>query len=272
MTGTPDFLTRIIEQKRARLARAMSLRPLAELRGEALSVRGEATAHALRAVLGRERDFNVIAEIKRASPSLGDIRRDASPARVALEYEAGGAAAISVLTEEDHFRGSLEDLREVRAATTLPLLRKDFIVDEWQLYEAAAARADALLLIVAALDDATLARLRRITEDELGMDALVEVHTLEELRRAAVCGARIIGVNNRNLHTFEVSLETSVELAGHAPPGALLVSESGLRTHADLRRLKQLGYQGFLVGETLMRASDPAIALRALMMEETVVE
>jgi indole-3-glycerol phosphate synthase len=270
MMGTPDFLTRIIEQKRVRLARAMSLRALGEIREEASGVRRTAQPHALRAALEGERGFNIIAEIKRASPSLGDIRRDASPAEIARRYEAGGAAAVSVLTEEDHFRGSLEDLREVRAATSLPLLRKDFVVDEWQLYEAAAARADALLLIVAALDDATLARLRQIIEDELGMDALVEVHTGEELRRAGASGATLIGVNNRNLHNFEVSLETSVELAGHAPPGALLVSESGLRTHADLRRLKSLGYRGFLVGETLMRAGDPAGALRALSVEESV--
>jgi indole-3-glycerol phosphate synthase len=269
MTVTPDFLTRIIEQKRARLARAISLRPLGGLRDEALSVRGESRPHALRAALGGGAGFNVIAEIKRASPSLGDIRRDASPGGIALRYEAGGAAAISVLTEEDHFKGSLDDLREVRAATSLALLRKDFVVEEWQLYEAAAARADAVLLIVAALDDATLARLRRVAEDELGMDALVEVHTREELRRAASCGATVIGVNNRNLHTFEVSLETSVELIADAPPGALLVSESGLRTHGDLRRLKSLGYRGFLVGETLMRAGDPAEALRALLVGET---
>jgi len=272
MTGTPDFLTRIIEQKRLRLVHAQSLRTLAEVRDEALRVRSESRPHALRAALEGERDFNVIAEIKRASPSLGDIRRDASPAELALRYEAGGAAAISVLTEEDHFKGSPEDLREVRAATSLPLLRKDFIFEEWQLYEAAAARADALLLIVAALDDATLIRLRRIAEDELGMDALVEVHTHEELRRAAVCGATIIGVNNRNLHNFEVSLATSVELIEHAPAGALLVSESGLRTHADLRRLKSLGYRGFLIGETLMRAGDPTGALRALLTEEKVEE
>jgi len=272
MTGTPDFLTRIIERKRARLARAESLRTLADVREEALQARGAARPHALRDALNSERSFNIIAEIKRASPSLGDIRRDASPAEIAPRYEAGGAAAISVLTEEDHFSGSLEDLREVRAATSLPLLRKDFIVAEWQLYEAAAARADALLLIVAALEDAMLAHLRRITEDELGMDALVEVHTGEELRRAVGCGATIIGVNNRNLHNFEVSLETSVELIGHAPPGALLVSESGLRTHADLRRLKSLGYRGFLVGETLMRAADPAEALRALLAGESVDE
>jgi indole-3-glycerol phosphate synthase len=270
MTGTPDFLDRIIAQKRVRLTRAQSLRTLGEMREEACAVRSGARPHALRAALEGERRFNIIAEIKRASPSLGDIRRDASPARTAVQYETGGAAAISVLTEEDYFKGSLEDLREVRAAVSLPLLRKDFIFDEWQLYEAAASRADALLLIVAALDDATLARLRRITEDELGMDALVEVHTREELRRAADCGASLIGVNNRNLQSFAVSLETSVELIEHAPPGALLVSESGLRTQGDLRRLKSLGYRGFLVGETLMRAGDPAAALRALLAEESV--
>jgi indole-3-glycerol phosphate synthase len=264
---TPDFLTRIIEQKRMRLTRAMSLQPLEELRVAASNIRRDAQPHAFRSALARAGGFNIIAEIKRASPSLGDIRRDISPAALALEYETGGARAISVLTEEDHFKGSLQDLREVRASASLPLLRKDFIVDEWQIYEAAAARADALLLIVAALDDATLARLLRITEEELGMDALVEVHTAEELRRASLCGAKLIGVNNRNLHTFEVSLETSVELISHAPQDALLVSESGLRTQADLRRLKSLGYRGFLIGETLMRAGRPAEALRSLLGE-----
>jgi indole-3-glycerol phosphate synthase len=270
MIRASDFLDRIIAQKRERLTHAQSLRTLGEIREEADWVRSGARPHALRAALEGERRFNIIAEIKRASPSLGDIRRDASPTDTARQYETGGAAAISVLTEEDYFKGSLEDLREVRAVTSVPLLRKDFIFDEWQLYEAAAARADALLLIVAALDDATLARLCRITEDELGMDALVEVHTREELRRAASCGASLIGVNNRNLQSFDVSLETSVELIEHAPPGALLVSESGLRTQADLRRLKSLGYRGFLIGETLMRAGDPATALRALLAEDSV--
>ena len=267
MTRTPDFLERIIEQKRVRLAHAMKQWTLEELRAEAICVRSEAKPHALRSALERTGGFNIIAEIKRASPSLGDIRNDISPAGLAREYERGGAAAISILTEEDHFKGALEDLREVRAATSLPLLRKDFIVDEWQLYEAAAARADALLLIVAALDDTTLARLRGITEDELGMDALVEVHTAEEMRRTANCGAKLIGVNNRNLHNFEVTLETSVELIRQSPPGALLVSESGLRSQADLRRLRALGYQGFLIGENLMRADHPAQALRSLLAE-----
>jgi indole-3-glycerol phosphate synthase len=263
----PDFLTRIIEQKRVRLARAMSLQPVEELRAAASDARREAKPHALRSALARAGRFHIIAEIKRASPSLGDIRRDLSPAALAREYEAGGASAISVLTEEDHFKGSLADLREVRESTSLPLLRKDFIVDEWQIYEAAAARADALLLIVAALDDATLARLLRLAEDELGMDALVEVHTAGELRRAAGCGAKLVGVNNRNLHDFEVSLETSVELAARAPQDALLVSESGLRTQADLSRLSSLGYRGFLIGETLMRAENPCDALRSLLAE-----
>jgi indole-3-glycerol phosphate synthase len=265
----PDFLTRIIEQKRVRLARAMSLQPMEELRVAASDARGDAKPHALRSALEHAGRFHVIAEIKRASPSLGDIRRDFSPAALAREYEAGGASAISVLTEEDNFKGSLEDLQEVRASTSLPLLRKDFIFDEWQIYEAAAARADALLLIVAALDDATLARLLRLTEDELGMDALVEVHTADELRRAAGCGAKLVGVNNRNLHTFEVSLETSVELAARAPQDALLVSESGLRTQADLSRLASLGYRGFLIGETLMRAENPGDALRSLLAGES---
>jgi indole-3-glycerol phosphate synthase len=267
--STPDFLKRIIEQKRVRLSRAKSLQPLEELRAAASNARSEAQPHAFRSALERAASFHIIAEIKRASPSLGDIRRDISPAALAREYEAGGASAISVLTEEDHFKGSLEDLREVRASTSLPVLRKDFIVGEWQVYEAAAARADALLLIVAALDDATLARLLNITEDELGMDALVEVHTGEELRRASRCGAKLIGVNNRNLHTFAVSLETSVELVEYAPTGALLISESGLRTHADLSRLHSLGYRGFLIGETLMRAERPADALRALLADES---
>jgi len=272
VSHTPDFLARIIEQKRQRLVQAKGAQPLADLRAEALNVRRAAKPHALRAALAHEDTCAIIAEIKRASPSQGDIRRDISPAALAREYEAGGAAAISVLTEEDHFRGSLEDLREVRASVALPLLRKDFIVDEWQIYEAAAAGADALLLIVAALDDATLSRLRRLVEDELGMDALVEVHTADELGRAARGGANLIGVNNRNLHTFEVSLETSVALSGEAPAGVLLVSESGLRTRADLQRLRTLGYKGFLIGESLMRAESPRGALRALLAADNQAE
>ena len=262
-----DFLNKIIATKRRRLARAMAERPLADLRLAAGGARRNADAHRLRAALANAERLNVIAEIKRASPSKGELRRQLEPAAVARAYRAGGAAAVSVLTEEDYFLGSLADLRAVRAAVALPVLRKDFIVDEWQVYETAAAGADALLLIVAALDDEKLTRLRRLAEDELGLDALVEVHTLTELRRAESCGASLVGVNNRNLHTFAVSQETSVELIAARRTEARFVSESGLRTHADLQRLRALGFDGFLVGETLMRADDPAAALRALWDE-----
>jgi indole-3-glycerol phosphate synthase len=191
------------------------------------------------------------------------IRPDANLVDIARAYQAGGAVAMSVLTEEDYFSGSLDDLRQVKAAMELPVLRKDFIFEEYQIYESAAAGADAILLIVAALDDELLLRLTRLAEDELQMDALVEVHTSEEMKRAAGCGAKLIGVNNRDLRTFEVSLDTSLSLAREAPAEALLISESGLNNSADLQRLYDEGYRGFLIGETLMRAEDPEQALRS---------
>jgi indole-3-glycerol phosphate synthase len=260
-----NFLDTIIERKRERLNAAMRARPLEEVRREAEGRRGDAAAHAFGRALKEESRVNVIAEFKRASPSKGEIRGGASAVEVARAYEAGGAAALSVLTEEDFFRGSLRDLTEVKAAVALPVLRKDFLFDAYQIYEAAAAGADAVLLIAAALEDDTLHSLRSLAEDELGLDALVEVHTPAEMRRAAEAGARLVGVNNRNLRTFEVSLETSVEVAAEAPDGALLVSESGLRVAADIKRLRDRGYRAFLVGETLMRADDPARALRELI-------
>ncbi|HEV2764398.1 MAG TPA: indole-3-glycerol phosphate synthase TrpC [Pyrinomonadaceae bacterium] len=260
-----SFLEKIIADKRLRLDAAKASKSLEEMRAQAFEARRDATPHALRAALERTDRFNVIAEFKRASPSKGVIRHDAEPASLARAYERGGAAGLSVLTEEDHFRGSLEDLREARRAVRLPVLRKDFVFDEYQVYEAAEAGADALLLIVAALAPPTLARLRRLAEDELRMDALVEVHTEDEMRAADESGARLVGVNNRDLRSFEVSLEVSRRLAAHAAPGALLVSESGLRDGADLRDLRAHGYRGFLVGETLMRAERPDEALRALL-------
>src|SRR2546423_6195261 len=260
-----NFLARIIEKKRERLAEAKAARAPEEMRREALAVRAGARGHAFRAALERVERVNVIAEFKRASPSKGEIRVGASAEETARAYERGGAAAISVLTEEDHFRGSLRDLAEVKRSTRLPVLRKDFIFDEYQIYESATARADALLLIVAALDDDALARLLSLAEDELGMDALVEVHTAEEMARARGAGARVVGVNNRDLRTFEVRLETSVELAAHADAaGSLLVSESGIRGAEVIRRLRACGYGAFLVGETLMRAGRPDEALRSL--------
>lgn len=263
---TPNFLTKIIEDKKKRLAMEKARVPLEELRAKAQEARHVWPSYRLRSALRRESHINIIAEIKRASPSKGDIKRDVEPPVLAKLYEAGGAVAISVLTEADHFRGSLEDLRGVRQSVSLPVLRKDFIFDEYQVYEAAEAGAAALLLIVAALDDETLIRLRRLAED-LHLDVLVEVHTTEEMRRAENCGAQIIGVNNRNLQTFDVSLEVSIELAACAPSGVLLVSESGLHTAADLRRLRAHGYHGFLIGESLMRAANPEATLRALVME-----
>lgn len=267
---TSDFLTTIIESKKKRLAEARA-KPAArssnELRQAATEVRRRALPHRLLGALEQTRRINVIAEIKRASPSKGTIRGDIDPQALARLYESGGAIGISVLTEEDYFCGSLDDLQLVVQSVAVPVLRKDFIFDEYQVYETAAVGADALLLIVAALEVNRLTALRRITEDELGMDALVEVHTAEEMGQAVAAGARIIGVNNRNLHTFSVSLETSVELIEQAPADILLVSESGLHTSADLRRLHALGYGGFLIGETLMRAESPAGALRQLLGE-----
>lgn len=260
-----NFLSEIMALKKERLEVEKKERQAEDLRAHAEEVRRDSEPHTLRRVLERLDRMNVIAEFKRASPSKGVIRADAVPTRMALAYEAGGASAISVLTEEDRFQGSLDDLRAVRAVVKLPLLRKDFIFDEYQLYESAAAGADALLLIVAALDDERLAHLRRITEDELKMDALVEVHTEGEMQRAVGAGATLIGVNNRNLHSFEVSLEVSVNLARDVPAGVTLVAESGLRSSDDLRRLRALGYRGFLIGESLMRAAEPEKALQELL-------
>jgi indole-3-glycerol phosphate synthase len=192
------------------------------------------------------------------------IRADADLNQIVKSYEAGGAVAISVLTEQDYFSGSLNDLRAVRNSVDLPVLCKDFIIDPYQVEESAAAGADAVLLIVAALDDKTLLQLRRLSEDELELDALIEVHTHDEMQRAIDCGANLIGVNNRNLHTFDVSIDTSLSLAREAPPGIVLVSESGLNNSADLARLRQAGYRGFLIGESLMRSEDPETALRDL--------
>jgi indole-3-glycerol phosphate synthase len=262
-----DTLAEIVEAKRARLAEARGNVSLEALQAVAEKRRSRATPHALRNAMSNDERINVIAEIKRASPSKGDLRLRGTAGEVAQAYERGGAAAVSVLTEEDYFHGSLEDLRAVRSAVSLPVLRKDFIFDEYQVYEAAAAGADALLLIVALLDDETLVRLRSLTEVNLGMDALVEVHTREELARASASGANMIGVNNRNLRTFEVSIDVSMELAGKAPSSALLVSESGLRGGSQLKQLRRAGYRGFLIGESLIGAESPEDSLRAIIKD-----
>lgn len=256
-----DFLSQIISVKRQRVEAAKARVPLRRLRELVRPAQ-----HRLIAALNDTSRPNIIAEFKRRSPSKGLINSKVESAGMAQIYESAGAAAISVLTEEDYFDGSLDDLRSVRAASCLPVLRKDFIFDEYQVYESAAAGADALLLIVAALDDQTLNRLLKLTENELGMDALVEVHNQSELDRAVACGARLIGVNNRDLRTFEVSVATSHLLARAAPENTILVSESGL-TPADVRDLRMVGYSGFLVGETFMRAPDPVKAIRDFIGE-----
>jgi indole-3-glycerol phosphate synthase len=258
-----DLLSEIIANKRLRVEVAKAAILEARLREEAIEIRRSAKRYALRDALSDGDRINIIAEFKRRSPSKGIIRENANAAMMASCYESAGAAAISVLTEENYFDGSLDDLRAAREAVSLPILRKDFIVDEYQVYESAAAGADALLLIVAALDDETLERLLRLTEDELNMDALVEVHAKEEMDRAIAIGAKLIGVNNRDLRTFNVSTETSMELAQFAPADTVLVSESGL-TSDEVRRLRAVGYKGFLVGEALMRAANPEQQLQLL--------
>jgi len=209
---------------------------------------------------------NVIAEHKRRSPSRGAIREDLLPADVARRYEAAGAAAISVLTDEPFFGGRVEHLVEARAAVSLPVLRKDFILDPWQVWEARAAGADAVLLIVAALTDAELGGLLSAAR-EAGIDALVEVHDRGELDRALSGGSRIVGVNNRDLRTLGVSLETSLALAPSIPKGVVAVAESGIRAGADVRRLRDAGFDAVLVGEHLRGAPDPGAALARLLEE-----
>ena len=258
-----NVLDEIIGKKRQRVCAAKQLLSMDDMWPRAWDARLTAKPHALRSALGAA-GINIIAEFKRRSPSKGTIRAGANLDEIVRSYEAGGAVALSVLTEEDYFDGSLADLRAANLAVKLPVLRKDFVFDEYQVYESAAAGADAILLIVAALDDQTLSHLRRVAEDELGLDALVEVHTSDEMQRARAAGATLIGVNNRDLRTFTVSLDTSLALAREAPPEALLVSESGLNSSADLSRLRDAGYHGFLIGETLMRAGDAAEMLRNL--------
>lgn len=208
--------------------------------------------------------LSVIAEIKRASPSKGDIRPGLVVDEIARAYEGGGASAISVLTEERYFKGSLADLQQARKASRLPILRKDFIVDSYQIWEAAEAGADAVLLIVAALPAETL-QLLICEAAAAGLDALVEVHTPEELQTAVAAGAKIIGVNNRNLSTFETSLKTTLDMIESFPDAILKVSESGIKNREDVLLLKQAGVDAILVGETLMRSPNPGDKIKELL-------
>lgn len=257
-----NFLGEILKHRRRSVRREIGRGDVNMLRSKAEEAMATRPRHRLRLALDRDDQRHIIAEFKRASPSAGVLRADAVPKQIARKYRL--ATAISVLTEPDFFTGSMQDLREMRAATPLPILCKDFVVDEAQIYQAALAGADAILLIAAALDDRELSAFRLLVEERLGLDALVEVHNETEMQRAAQAGSTLIGVNNRDLQTLKVSLQTSARLAPLAPSGATLISESGLSNAEELKWLNSLGYRGFLIGESLMRAGDPDELIREL--------
>ena len=255
----PDILARIVSRKQEELREAAI--PAAELRriAEAATRDRRDFAAAL-----RSKRPAIISEIKKASPSKGVLVANFHPADLAVRYERGGAAALSILTDSDFFQGSLRDLLEARAVCALPVLRKDFTIAEYHVLEAAAAGADAILLIAAILDDARLRGFRELAA-EFGMAALVEAHDLRDLDAAIRSGAEIIGVNNRDLRTFEVTLDTSIELAARIPADAIKVSESGIFTRADVQLLMGAGYDAFLVGEHLLKSGDATRAIEELV-------
>ena len=258
-----DVLRRILARKQEEVAERRERVSLFELKARlsgAPPVRGFADAVEAKLKAGLPA---VIAEVKKASPSKGVIRPDFDPAAIARSYEAGGAACLSVLTDIDFFQGSDAYLQQARAACALPVLRKDFVVDAWQLHEARMLGADCVLLIAAALDDVQLAEFAYIA-DELGMDVLVEVHDLDELERALPIPARLLGINNRNLRTFEVSLQNTLDLKDMVPADRVLVTESGILAPADVALMRGAGVHAFLVGEAFMRQPDPGTALHDL--------
>jgi len=261
------FLQIAVKKARLRAADVKTRRDLAGLERAAADARSHRSPFRLEAAFAGNKPIRIIAELKRASPSRGNINTGVDICDLAREYEKGGAAAVSVLTEPEYFQGSIDDLRAVRAVIELPLLRKDFIVDEIQILEAAAAGADAVLLIVAALSVEKLDQLIRFAS-ELEMDSLVEVHDQAEMKIAELLGASIIGVNNRDLSTLKVSLDVCRDLIGSKPPRTLLVAESGITTKHDIDELGQMGFDGFLIGEALMRDSDPRSTLQDWLQQD----
>jgi indole-3-glycerol phosphate synthase len=256
-------LDELVGATREALHRRKRERPLSELEREAGSVpEGRPFAEAL-----SRPGTSLIAEHKRRSPSAGTIREGSSCAEVVRAYERGGAAALSVLTEEAHFGGSLADLREARAASDLPVLRKDFTIDPYQLYEAKAAGADAVLLVVGAMTERELAGLHREAH-ALDLDAIVEIHDEEELERALEVDADVLGINNRNLEDFSVDIQRTFDLLADVPAGKVVVSESGIQSREQIDELEQVGVDAVLIGETLMRAPDPEAAVRELTRPE----
>lgn len=269
MTDTvsrPDLLAAIVGATRRIIETRRELVPAAVLERQAAARTPQADA--FRAALRQPGRVNVIAECKRRSPSRGVLRQDYDPQAIAEGYARAGAAALSVLTEPTFFDGSLAHLAAVRSAVSIPLLRKDFIVDEYQMLEARAAGADAVLLIVAALDASELKRLSRAASEH-GLATLVEVHDVSELDRAVAAGADVIGVNNRNLRTLEVDVNASRQIAARLPGHVTAVSESGLKMAADLHNLRELGYHAFLIGERFMTSADPGTALADLLASAT---
>ena len=258
-----DILNTILARKAEEIQQRSRVRPLDDMRARALQqppTRGFVDAIRRKHAAG---ETAVIAEVKKASPSKGLIRKDFNPAQIARSYEAGGAACLSVLTDVDFFQGSNLYLGEARAACSLPVLRKDFTIDPYQVYEARVIGADAILLIVAALEDGPMVEMANLAM-ELGMDVLVEVHDIDELERALQTDCELIGVNNRNLRTFEVSLDTTLELKNAVPRDRTLVTESGIASQADVSKMRDAGVQTFLVGESFMREAEPGAALQRL--------
>jgi indole-3-glycerol phosphate synthase len=257
----PTILDKIVAMKRSEIERAKSVRSEAELRA---AMQDAPPARDFFAALAADGPIKLIAEVKKASPSVGLIRADFDPVAIAKIYAAHGAACISVLTDEPHFQGRLEYLTAIRAAVGIPVLRKDFILDTYQLAEARAAGADAVLLIAECLDDCNLRKLFNET-CELGMTPLVELYEPANLPRVLEAGATLIGVNNRNLHTFEVDLEHTIRLRQQVPDECVLVGESGVQSHADVSRLEAAGVNAILVGESLMREPDIGAAVDRLL-------
>jgi len=256
--AVPDILARIVDVKRVEVAEKLKFRKGLERNAEMQRAQRRGFRHALESATPA-----IISEIKKASPSKGLLAADFNPARQAQQYFAGGASALSVLTDKQFFQGSLNDLKVARASAALPALRKDFTIDAIDVIEAAAAGADAVLLITAILSRDQIAQYQQLAHD-YGMDALVEVHDTAELDVSLEAGAEIVGVNNRNLRTFELSLETSERLAARMPAQIFKVAESAIHSRADVERLMACGYRAFLVGEHLMKAGDPVAALKAL--------
>lgn len=263
MTDTPDILKKILHRKQQEIAKRSARVPqskMQEMAENALPVRGFVEAMQAKIAAG---ESAVIAEVKKASPSKGLLRADFRPAEIARSYQAGGAACLSVLTDKDFFQGHEEYLQQARAACELPVIRKDFIIDPYQVFEARAIDADCILLIVAALDDYQLEDLSQLAL-QLDMDVLVEVHDAEELHRALVLNLPLIGINNRDLRTFDTSLQTTLNLLKQIPDETLVVTESGIHAPADVALMREHEVNAFLVGEAFMRADDPGLALREL--------